>query len=941
MYTVRLENTVTHQIYEQQVEDTNDGGKLYFRFGISTIDLADGEYILTVFGENGDVLAEDLLRIGDFNPQTLQYTKGEKTYLDITVDAILQREKNVTITDIHTRILPDLGNDAVEIVYVDAQPLYDSARSEGYDEGYGVGQSEGYPNGYADGYNKGTEDGYNTGSAEAYPRGYEDGYDSGRTDGYAEGYDVGSMDMHLEMLEETRILNVTENGRYFTKYTEDPYIPTGDGDFSDFCKLTNTTYQMGRLKSYKEVQETGTDVIEFWWRPKDLAYNHRPMILMSTAENDGNGIHHTFSINLLTYDREDKLRFRSDAGGGTFVEHIISSDPEMWYHILIQNSELYINDEFIGNFYIVNDNETSYIYLNGDTRTDVEDGIDECNGYFGMVKINGEVFIPTENGYMDQNKGNIIQPIEGGEYEYLRQRDPEGGLYRTVNVNIDTKQYFLEGYDEGYNKGYNVGEQASFGTGYEQGQKDIAENARVLEVTENGTYVSKFSEMPKPDVVTGIYPDGTEFYNFAELTDIVYNTGIKISENTKVEIWYKPRYLGFISYGGIIGTIEDNTAYAFGLYARTNKGFIGKIGEREYSYNPNDLNKWFHIELSFAEGFVIDGVNYGTYGKNTQYFERYLFINDYDLSANGYYGMIKIDDTIIIPTEEGFLNTNTGTLLEVVQEGSHSFTNNTPKAPEGELYKTVKVNITPIIKFSEYGMKCSYSSFKTLPSWIDLNGMADYSYMFSDSKIEEAPYIDTSKAGKLNRMYANCFNITSVPLYDVKNATDLTGMFSNAQNLQYIPNFELGTNVTIAEIAYGCKQITKFPQLDTSGVVSMQSMFYGCTSLTEIPALDASNINVGVYNSASIIGYTELKNLTKAGGLIGLRRKIDDNYGWAKCPNLDYESCINILNGLFDFAGNGITPSSNEGKLKVHKNFLDLVGDEIIIGTNKGWTITS
>ncbi|MEE1226342.1 MAG: BspA family leucine-rich repeat surface protein [Bacteroidales bacterium] len=953
MYTVRLENTVTHQIYEQQVEDTNDGGKLYFRFGISTIDLADGEYILTVFGENGDVLAEDLLRIGDFNPQTLQYTKGEKTYLDITVDAILQREKNVSITDIHTRILPDLGNDAVEIVYVDAQPLYDSARSEGYDEGYGIGQSEGYPNGYADGYNKGTEDGYNTGSAEAYPRGYEDGYDSGRTDGYNEGYDVGSMDMHLEMLEETRILNVTENGRYFTKYTEDPYIPTGDGDFSDFCKLTNTTYQMGRLKSYNEVQETGSDVIEFWWRPKDLAYNHRPMILMSSAENDGNGIHHTFSINLLTYDREDKLRFRSDAGGGTFVEHIISSGPEMWYHILIQNSELYINDEFISNFYIVNDNETSYIYLNGDTRTDVEDGIDECNGYFGMVKINGEVFIPTENGYMDQNTGNIIQPIEGGEYEYLRQRDPEGGLYRTVNVNIDTKQYFLEGYDEGYSTGYNVGEQASFGNGYEQGQKDIAENARVLEVTENGLYVSKFSEIPKPDVVTGFYPDGTEFYNYTVLEGKIFDTKIPATSASTLEIWYKGDGIKVgDAYNVIIGAgkSDDSSCYQIRYDVNSNKTVRYQVGYASKAYTW-DEDVWHHIMIKYKEGssllyLWVDDVQVVSFGNIVFDTQSTFYINgvEYDTSggrtANGCFGMIKIDGTTIIPTKDGFLNTNTGELLDVIQGGGYEFVNNTV-IPEGEMYKTVKVNVAQSVKFSRYGMKCAYSTFQYLPNWIDLNNMVDCSYLFTDSKIIEAPYFDTSNATTMYRMFSNCFDLTTIPIYDTKKVTDFSGIFNNASALKTIPAFEIGRGANIKEYVYNCRNLTSFPAIDTSGAVNMQSMFYGCTSLTEIPALDASSIDVGAYNSASIFGYNELPKLTKAGGLLNLRKKIDDSYGWSKCPNLDRESCINILNGLYDFVGNGETPNSNEGKLKVHQNFLNAVGDDITIGTNKGWTITT
>ena len=933
MYKIRLENTITHQIYEQQVEDGNNGETLYFRFGISTFDLADGEYILTLFDAEGNVLAEDLLRIGDYNPETLQYTKGEKTYLDVTVEGLIQKEVNVVLDTVNGRGIPDLGYDAVETVWINAQPLYDSARAEGYDEGYGIGLADSYPKGYEDGYNKGNEDGFVAGSEDAYPKGYESGYESGKTDGYNEGYDVGTTDMYIDMLEETRILNVTENGRYITKYTEDPYIPTGDGDFANFCKLTNTTYKMGRLKSRYEAAETGGDVIEFWWKPKDLAYNHRPMMLMSSLEDDGNGIHHTFSINLLTYDREDKLRFRSDAGGGTFVEYIIDN-PEMWYHILYDKGNIYINDEFVGTLGIVNDTETSYVYINGDTRNDTEDGKDECNGYFGMVKVNGDVFVPTENGYVYQNKGTIVQPFESGEYEFFLQKDPEGGLYRTVNVNIDTKQYFLDGYDEGYELGLAESYPKGYEDGYNTAGSEIAENARVLEITENGTYMSQYSEPP-------FEKTGDNFYNYTHITNVSYDTGVVIDKNSVIEFWIKPYDLNISTVRTVFGLTKEWRIYT---ESYSYKVWIGDVNGLSALSGGLKLNEWNHIVFDFAKN---EGLFNGEKITNV-YFERHLpegktLVINGDKYSNspfdGYFGMIKINDIVFIPTENGFLNTTTGEYLQRRNSGEYEYF--APVMPSGNLFKTVNVNVIPTIKFAECGMKCSYSSFKTLPSWADLNGMTDYSYMFTDSKIEEAPYFDTSKAGDMKRMYANCFNITTIPLYDVKNATDLTGMLSNAHNLQYIPNFELGTNVTIAELAYGCKKITKFPQLDTSGVVNMQSLVYGCTDLIEIPALDASNINVSTYNSASIIGYTELKNLTKAGGLIGLRRKIDDNYGWAKCPNLDYESCINILNGLFDFAGNGIAPNSNEGKLKVHKNFLDLVGDEIIIGTNKGWTITT
>jgi hypothetical protein len=76
-------------------------------------------------------------------------------------------------------------------------------------------------------------------------------------------------------------------------------------------------------------------------------------------------------------------------------------------------------------------------------------------------------------------------------------------------------------------------------------------------------------------------------------------------------------------------------------------------------------------------------------------------------------------------------------------------------------------------------------------------------------------------------------------------------------------------------------------------------------------------------------------NLTEMGGFIGLKCNWDGGCGLDSCPNLTYQSCINILNGLADVTELG-------GRtLKVHPNFLTTVGDEIGIGTNKGWTITA
>ena len=89
-----------------------------------------------------------------------------------------------------------------------------------------------------------------------------------------------------------------------------------------------------------------------------------------------------------------------------------------------------------------------------------------------------------------------------------------------------------------------------------------------------------------------------------------------------------------------------------------------------------------------------------------------------------------------------------------------------------------------------------------------------------------------------------------------------------------------------------------------------------------------------------VFGYSDLPNITDFGGFLNLKLSLTNDGNLKRLPNLTYESCINVLNGLYDFTGNGETPGSNQGQLKVHQNFLDKVGEEISIGTNKGWQIT-
>ena len=785
-------------------------------------------------------------------------------------------------------------------------------------------------------------------------------FNNGVEAGYNEGYEQGQSDMAGK----ARVLNVTENGNYLSRFS-DPIIPTVTGVYADGTEFYNYAELDGKVFNTK-IAATTDSRLEFWFKGKNTTTENRRDVIIGS-----NGI---IRIEIEYFESNDRITIYF----GT-VSVSINWENEIWHHFIISKAEgFWLDGKKLrnipsnatiegGGMFIIN---ASFNYNRN------------SNGTFGMIKIDDTIIIPTADGFLNTNTGKLLEVEKDGGYTFTENAIiyGEGELYKTINVNVpDLNGSYDEGYAQGKTDGINEQKSklesinitengtyrkedgynevvvnvadlnGSYDEGYEQGQADVAANARVLEVTENGNYLSKFSDPIIPANVTGRYADGTEFYSYANLTNIVYNTGIKVSENTKIEIWYKPRDLGFVSYGGIIGPIEDTSDNAFNIHTYIGDGFNnspigdvfnGRIKFYNSYYKPNDLNKWFHLELSFADGFIIDGVVVGTYTTNTSNYGRDIYINKYTETADGYYGMIKIDDTIIIPTEEGFLNTSTSELLEVVQNGSYIYTNNEIIQGEGELYKTINVNVLPKINVQKTGLRLGYSKFTEVPEWVDFEGINDMSNMFSNcSNLQTIPEIDTSNVKNMEQMFRYCYKLQTIPLLDTSNVTNMYAMLSYCSELQTIPEIDT-SNVTNMEQMFGNSgNLQTIPPLNTSKVTNMYNMFGSCWGLTSLPALNAQSLNMPSYQG--VFGYSELSNLTDFGGFLNLKCSLTNDSNLKRLPNLTYESCINVLNGLYDFTGNGETPNSNQGKLKVHQNFLDKVGEEISIATNKGWTITA
>lgn len=588
-------------------------------------------------------------------------------------------------------------------------------------------------------------------------------------------------------------------------------------------------------------------------------------------------------------------------------------------------------------------------------------------GYTGFGKVEVKVSVDDyynrgfEEGKEEQK--SLIQPItitENGEYTN------ENG-YSPINVNIDTDSYYNNGYNEGYvqgeSEGYNDGfsegfdegvvngkeeqksllenikitengvydnengydvvevevdTQSYYDEGYRQAEEDVVKDAQVLNITENGTYKTKYTPPIIPDIVTGILPDGSNFYSYAELNGIIFDTGIKVSENTKIEMWYKPYSFG--NDKTIIGSQVSNNNAIFKIRTM-NDGFYFEVAMTDAKYYTSEL-KWYHFEMSFEDGLYVDGEFIGKPTKNVSGEMYNIYINAFNLTAsnraNGTFGMIKIDDVVIIPTEEGFKNLNTNELLTVVQSGGYVFYDNNEVYFDGNLIKEVNVNVNPKVYVRD-GLKFGYSNITYIPDYLDFEGVYDFSNMFYNcNRLTTIRQLDTSKATNMSYMFYICGALTSIPQLDTSNVTNMNDMF------------------------YNCINLTTIPQLDTSNVTIMNEMFYKYDAsdckLQSLPPLECGKVtNIGRYFGHQSYPRTAL---TDVGGWINLKCKWDDGYGLNTCPNLTYESCINILNGLYDFTGNGETPNSNQGKLKVSQSFMDLVGNEISIGINKGWTIT-
>ena len=430
--------------------------------------------------------------------------------------------------------------------------------------------------------------------------------------------------------------------------------------------------------------------------------------------------------------------------------------------------------------------------------------------------------------------------------------------------------------------------------------------------TENGTYTIDYD----PNTYTGL-------------------GNVEVEVNIDVDSYYNNGY----NQGKTDGISEQKSKLET-INITENGTYTKQDGYNHIEVNVPDLNGSYDegYQQGHTEGYnegKTDGVNEqkgklsqitisenGTYTKEDGYNEVVVNVPDLNGDYNEGYGQGKIDG---VNEQKSKLET-----INITKNGVYS---------KEDGYNHIEVNVIPKINVKETGLKFGNSKFTEVPEWVDFEGVTDMYGMFQYcSKLQTIPLINTSNITNMGEMFSYCNRLQTIPLLNTSNVTSMYNMFYYCGNLETIPLLNT-SNVTNMEYMFSyCNRLQTIPSLDTSKVTTMSNMFNDCRSLVSIPALNAQSLNM--QSSYGVFGNRELPNLTDFGGFLNLKCSLTSDRNLKKLPNLTYQSCINVLNGLYDFTGNGETPNSNQGKLKVAQSFIDKVGDEISIGTLKGWVIS-
>ena len=647
------------------------------------------------------------------------------------------------------------------------------------------------------------------------------------------------------------------------------------------------------------------------------------------------------NLKVVLYTTDPEIAVQVNEGIVVEGNKVIFTLPSTAFAYMDDGVINYIIEGFVNNDFFSTERQSDY-YLKTPTSYIAEGGSYQekylnihANGLYEVVPDEGKdamtkvsVNVDVQPNLGQLNADFVDYDGEGNYWRYGFDDGFDGFNYIKINASAYGEQKRNEGYGQGHSDGIIEG--------VEVGKIQAGAEAITLDATENGTYYTKYADIPEfNEPLTG-----DDFYSYVKVSYACFDTGVRFNELTDLEFWYR-----FTDDFGTTGTFFGyNNSTSFTIerdsdsYA-TDEGyrFIIKWGDiRYYVYLKKD--EWHNFKWS-ENNFSVDGTMV-SYFQNNLTSDKTIWFNgntegSYNNQKSGEYGMVKINGRVIVPDGYSFKWRDTDEFLPFVSDLGKSGSNyfytfekvETPVIIDG-LIKEVNIetkvdvgglNLLPMVD----------TKMPKIPYNFDFSNVKNFSYAFSGSgKLTDISALRsaTNPIYVIENMFSSsnlAFDLSPLEDWNVDECVSANFCFSNSQFTDYSPLAKWNLSK--------CTNMSSFIQINV----------YRTPDIIKIPAIRCDSVGSLSQGIVRFSASSAKCPVIEMGGFVNIKTSLTQSDGISMCPNLTYESCINILNGLYDFTGNGETPTSTQGTLKVNQAFLDLVGDEITIGTNKGWTITA
>lgn len=556
----------------------------------------------------------------------------------------------------------------------------------------------------------------------------------------------------------------------------------------------------------------------------------------------------------------------------------------------------------------------SFYTANPSNSVLVKDGI-VVNGNIAEVFISPELFdnladgllmytVYANNdgvGFMGERQSNyylktksdgtppqLIEITENGEHNFVLNN----GTKVNIEVNVtDNNGSYAEGYEDGESKGftngYSSGKTEGYNIGYTAGETQGYSNGYTSGQTAG--YLSGktdgYSEGYAEGEVDGV-KDFRETLPFLEITENgVYNTenkGVSVNVKTDAPV-----------VGGKVQEQKQFEITENGSYSITPDDSYDSMGEVLVDVN-----------VKGSSDLVLDTLGL---------FPTENGVYEYDAKEGAAWNKVYLNIKVPSVIEGGTLDYSKLQYNDDDIAQINSILQNNIDTTSGKYSNMIfayKENYS-----NQTSLNAKYSNKSSLiyvPDNDTTTNVTYFSTMFSECRaLQNAPMLDTSSAYDMSSMFLNCKSLKNVPLYNTYTCTNMDNMFD------------------------GCLYLNTVPAFNTYNVTTMTSMFMDCVNLKSLPEFNCTNVKANGM-SLFLYGTSNFSTLTDLGGFKDLKANLDVS----KVSNMNVQSALNILNGLYNFTGSGVTPESGMGELTLNSTQNSALPSQYKnIAINKGWVI--